>query len=73
MQVGVSVAWHVEVEHNVDLLDINTTAEELSGDEDAVSKLFEALINLNSKPCWKRQIAKNELDYIKICLLLVVA
>ena len=71
MQVGVSVAWHVEVEHDVDLLDINTTAKELSGDEDAVSELFEALVNLNSKPGWKRQIARNELDYIQICLLLV--
>ena len=49
MQVGIGVAWHVEVEHDVNLLDINTTAKELSGNQDAVSELLEALIDLNSK------------------------
>lgn len=48
MQVGIGVAWHVEVEHDVNLLDINTTAKELSGNQDAVSELLEALIDLNS-------------------------
>ena len=48
VQVGVSVAWHVEVEHDVDLLNIDTTAEELSGDEDAGLELFEALVDPNS-------------------------
>ena len=27
VQVGISVAWHVEVEHDVDLLNVDTTAE----------------------------------------------
>ena len=49
MQVGVSIHRHVKVEHDVDLLDVDTTAKELSGDEDAVSKLLEALVDLKSK------------------------
>ena len=48
MKVGVSVERHVEVEDNVDLLDIDTTTEELSSDEDAVTELLEALVNLKS-------------------------
>ena len=49
MQVGVSIHRHVKVEHDVDLLDVDTTAKELSGDEDAVSKLLETLVDLKSK------------------------
>ena len=48
MKVGVSVERHVEVEDNIDLLNIDTTTEELSSDEDAVTELLEALVNLKS-------------------------
>ena len=49
MQVGVGIHRHVEVEHDVDLLDVDTTAKELSSYEDAVSKLLETLVDLKSK------------------------
>ena len=58
VQVGVSVAWHVEVEHDVDLLNINTAAKELSGDEDAGLELFEALVDSNSVQIQKWRDAK---------------
>ena len=48
MKVGVSIHRHVEVEHDVDLLDVDAAAKELSGDEDAVPKLLEALVDLKS-------------------------
>ena len=49
MKVGVSIHRHVEVEHDVDLLDVDTTAKELSGYKDTVSKLLETLVDLKSK------------------------
>ena len=48
MKVGVSVERHVEVEDDVDLFNIDATAEELCCDEDAVTELLEALVNLKS-------------------------
>ena len=49
MQVGVGIHRHVEVEHDVDLLNVDTTAKKLSGNEDAVSELLETLVDLKSK------------------------
>ena len=49
MQVGVGIHRHVEVKHDVDLLDVDTTAKELGGYEDTVSKLLETLVDLKSK------------------------
>ena len=49
VQVGVRVVRHVIVEYDVDLLDVDTTAKELSCYEDAVSKLLETLVDLKSK------------------------
>ena len=48
MKVGISVERHVEVEDDVDLFNIDATAEELCCDEDAVTELLEALVNLKS-------------------------
>ena len=48
MQVRVRVTWHVEVEHDVDLLDINATTEEFSGDKNARFELLKALVDPNS-------------------------
>ena len=49
MEVRVCVKRHVKVEHDVDLFNVDTTAKELSGYEDAVSKLLETLVDLKSK------------------------
>ena len=49
MKVGVGIHWHVKVEHDVNLLDVDTTAKELSCYENAVSKLLETLVDLKSK------------------------
>ena len=49
MEVGIGVAWHVEVEDDVDFFNVYTAAEELSGNEDTIFELFKALINLESK------------------------
>lgn len=47
VQVGVAVSRHIVVEHNVDLLDIDAAAEDLSGDKDAVLEVLEALVDLD--------------------------
>ena len=48
VQVGVSVAWHVEVEDDVDLLNVNASSENLSCDQDAVFELLKSLVNFDS-------------------------
>ena len=66
MQIRVSIAWHVKVEHDIDLLNINTTAKELSSDKNARFELLEALVNPDS--IWvkmaRRQKVKKELIQI---------
>ena len=52
VKVGISIHGHVEVEHDVDLLNVDTTAEKLSGDKDAISELLEALVDLQSVLEW---------------------
>ena len=49
MKVGVGIHRHVEVKHDVDLLDVDTTAKQLGCYEDTVSKLLETLVDLKSK------------------------
>ena len=49
MQVGVSIEGHVEVEDDVDLLNIDTTAEKLSSNQNSVSELLEAFVDFQSK------------------------
>jgi len=48
MQVAVRLLRHVVVKDDVDLLNIDTTAENLGSNQDTVLKLFEALVNLDS-------------------------
>lgn len=48
MQVGVTVAGHVVVQHDVDLLDVNAATEDFCGDEDAVLQLLETVVNLDA-------------------------
>ena len=49
VQVAVSIERHVEVEHDVDLLNIDATTEELGGDKDSVLELLETFVDLQSK------------------------
>lgn len=48
MQVAVRLLRHVVVKDDVDLLNIDTTAENLGSNQDTVLKLFEALVDLDS-------------------------
>ena len=48
MEVRVSLGWHVEIEHNVNLLDIDASAEDLSGHQNAMFELLEAFVDLDS-------------------------
>lgn len=48
MQVAVRLRRHVKVEDDVDFLNVDTTAKDLSGDQDAVLELLEALVDFDS-------------------------
>jgi len=48
VQVRVGVERHVEVEHNVDLLNIDATPEKLRGHKNTGLKLLEAFVDLQS-------------------------
>ena len=47
MEVGISVVWHVIVEDNVNLLDIDASSENLSGNQDAMLELLESLVDFD--------------------------
>lgn len=49
MEVGVCAVWHVVVEHNIDLLDIDASSKDLGGNEDAVLKRLESLVDFDSE------------------------
>ena len=49
MEVGVSAVRHVVVEHNIDLLNIDASAEDLGGDQDAVLERLESLVDFDSE------------------------
>ena len=48
VQVFVALFGHVEVEHDVDLLDVDTAAENLSRDQDSVFELLESVVDFDS-------------------------
>jgi hypothetical protein len=48
VKVRVSFTRHVVVENNVNLFDIDATTEDFSGDENAVLKLLEAIVDFDS-------------------------
>ena len=48
MQVGVRVFRHVIIEHDVDLLNVDTSAKDLSGDQDTVLEGLETFVDLDS-------------------------
>ena len=58
MEVRVCVKRHVKVEHDVDLLDINATTEEFSGDKNARFELLKALVDPNSMQIQKWRVAE---------------
>ena len=55
MQVGVRVVRHIIVEYDVDLLNVDTSAEDLGGDQDTVLEGLESLVDFDSVVvvrCW---------------------
>ena len=48
MQVGVRVFGHVIIEHDIDLLNVDTSAKDLSGDQDTVLEGLESFVDLDS-------------------------
>jgi hypothetical protein len=44
VEVGIGVLWHVVVEHNVNALDIHSTTEQVSGNQDTLLEILELLI-----------------------------
>jgi len=55
VKVRVSFTGHVVVENNVNLFDIDATTEDFSGDEDAVLKLLEAVVDFDSNTLVNRK------------------
>lgn len=49
MEVGICVVWHVVVEHDIDLLNVDASSENLGGDEDTVFELLESLVDFDSE------------------------
>ena len=49
VKIAIRIEGHVEVEHDIDLLDINTASEQLRCHKDTVAELLEALVDLQSK------------------------
>lgn len=49
VKVGVGTLWHVVVEDDVDLLNVNASSENLSCDQDAVFELLESFVDFDSK------------------------
>jgi len=48
VKVGIGVTGHIVVENDVDLLDINSTAENLSSNKDSVLEFLEAVVDLDA-------------------------
>ena len=48
MQVAVRISWCVVVDDNIDTLDINTTAEDVGGDENTLLERLELLVASNA-------------------------
>jgi len=48
VEIAVRVSGHVVVEHDVDLLDIDTASENVSSDQDAVLQVLEALVDADT-------------------------
>ena len=52
VEVAVAVVRHVEVEHDVDFLNVDTASEDFRSNQDAVLELLEALVDLDPAHTW---------------------
>lgn len=59
MKVLIGFIWHVEVEDDIDLLDIDTSSEEVSGNHDSILAFLEILVDLDSFTLLKSSMACN--------------
>ena len=56
MQVSLSIPWEIEVYHDIDREDIDTSGEDVRADQATRFSIFEVVIN----PELKIRLAKNE-------------
>ena len=49
--------WHIEVDHNVDFLNVDTSSKQVSGDQNSEFDLFELVVDGVSLFLWKLRIA----------------
>ena len=48
MKVGISISWHIKVKHDVDLLDVDTSAEDLRRNQNAVLERLETFVDFDA-------------------------
>jgi len=51
VQVSISISWHVVVNHDVNMVDIDASAENVSGNHDSTLELLESSVACKSKVC----------------------
>lgn len=49
VKVGVWILWHIKVENNVDLFNIDTSSKDVGWDHDSVLEALEIIVSLDSK------------------------
>lgn len=49
MEIRVTIIWHIVIDDNIDSLDINSTAEYISGYHDTVFEILESLVMLDTE------------------------
>ena len=57
MQVLIRLSWHIVINDNVYLLNINTATQQVGADHDAVLSFFEFVVNLESLWHWHAAVA----------------
>ena len=50
VEVGVRVFGHVVIKHDIDLLNVDSSTEDLGGHQDTVFESLESLVDFDSKP-----------------------
>ena len=48
MKIGISIAWKIIVDGQVDTLDIDTTSKDIGGNTDTLVELLELLVALDT-------------------------
>lgn len=59
MKILISLVWHVEVEDDIDLLNIDTSSEEVSGNHDSILAFLEIFVHLDSFTLLKSSMTSN--------------